>query len=636
MHVIRRFIVGAGVILAFVLLLGAAAPSLVDGHTVRDQLVAKLSAWAGGNLRVEGDVRLTSLFELTIEASDVRIESPERFSNVHAITAEEMAARLDIWELLHGRVVFAKVWVKRPVIQLRAPFANATPARLWRTLLLDEGETLERFTEAVQDAPFAYIKLSDARIGTASEADKDAPLQQVTVERRTSPKGFSADLNLSTEAGRIQVDLDRGAFRPVGPTLEAPVRLAASNDALGRLVIDGRIVRANGVRFTGNLDVRDAQWRVLAELLGLPLGEALARARYSAAAALEATGDLISLQNLDLETGGTRATGLLSLALDGERPKLSGTLGLSAIDLSGVSVSGPGGGALLVDDAGTQRHGSAPVDAPRLAAWLEAFDADLRFSADSLAFDGLTTGETAAFLSVGNGTATLDIAELMVFEGMMHGQFSVRFAPDAIRLSGRGNASAIDLAQLLAAIQGPQLASGSADLSFSIGGGGATLGAAARDARLAGQIMAIQGGEMALDVAAMAVAARQNVRNGEDVSATIEMAPERADYDMMRATFELHGGQLRLEPLEVLQDGWIIRGRGRADLARHSLDWRLDAARAPREASGVTAAVDDAGSLFDGETISLHVTGTLQRQWVSYKISELPVGSVEGSAWWWQ
>jgi len=636
MRVIRRAV--AGVLLGCVLLVAVAAgaPHLVDGHTVRDQLVVKLSAWAKGQLSVEGDVRLTSLFDLSIEAKDVRIESPARFPSVSHIEVEVLAARLDLWSLLNGRIVFKKVWVDRPVIQLREPFSQIADNRLWRAILLDDGEAVTKVLAAAQDAPFSFIDFSHARLRQQNDKQRALPPFTVVFERDQEPQRVTLAGEIFSAHDPVSFRLERGAFRPAGPTLEAPVRFVTQSESAGRLTVDGRIVRANGARFMGDLEMEDASAHAVADWLGLPAGDAFANMRYSTSAALEATASKLSLQDLELEIGQTRVTGLLNLELARERPKLSGTLGLSRVDLRGLPVSGHSDGVLSATDPQSLRHGGLASRADHIGEWLARFDADLRLSAESLRVDGLNTGQMAAFLSVANGIATLDIAELLVFGGLINGQFSVRWAEDTFRLSGKGNAAAIDLERLLAAAHMPRLATGPADISFTTQGAGPTLAATMREMGVNGELIALQGGDLALDVAAMAAMARDEAMTADQPRAKRQMRSWSAGYDMLRAAFLLRDHDLRIAPMAFAQDGWVIRGRGRADLAQQRFDWRLDAAQAPVETEPQNNAPME-NHLFaaDKQTISLHVTGSLQRPWVSYKMPELPLSSIESNTSWW-
>ncbi len=638
MRIFRGVIAGAALILALTALVGFAAPYLVDGRTVRDQLVAKLSAWSEGELRVDGEIRLTSLFDLTIEAEDVRVESPARFPSVSDVSADLVAARLNVWDLLNGRVVFAKVWLERPMIRLRKPLQEITRNRLWRAMIIDESEALVRVIEAAQDAPFEFIEFTDARITGGSSSDenkKRAYTWSATVARQSESQAVLAEGQLTRDAETVRFTARRGVFRPAGPTLEAPVRLVTESEASGRVAVDGRIVRANGTRFIGRLEVQNATVSTLTHWLDLPGSETLLGARYSAAAALEATQNELSLQQVDLEVSETQVTGLLNLGLNGQKPNLSGTLSLSTVDLRNVLPSDWTGG-VLVNDPDIKEGDESLLSSRLLAAWLDSFDVDLRISADGLRLGGFTTGETAVFLSVTDGRATLDIAELLIFDGIVNGQFSLRRKGDWVRLTGKGNATGIDLEQVLVTAHVPPLVSGSSDIAFGVEGTGKTLATAMRDARITGQLMSMRGGKLAFDVAGLAAQGRQRTIDGNRGRARLEVAPERAEYDMLRASFRLDGRDLRLAPVEVVQDGWIIRGQGRADLAGQLIDWRLEAARAPAGGEAQASIAGSRGaSERETEAISLHLTGTLRRPWVRYRMSELPQSGVDNNPSWW-
>jgi len=507
---------------------------------------------------------------------------------------------------------------------------------LWRAILLDEGDALTQLLAAAQDAPFTFIDFSDARLQQPNDTEGALPPFTVVFEREQEPQHITLSGQIHSALDPVRFRLERGAFRPAGPTLEASVRFITQSEPAGRLTVNGRIVRANGARFMGDLDIEDASAQALADWLALPAGDAFAKMRYSTSAALEATTSKLSLQDLELEIGQTRVTGLLNLELAGERPKLSGTLGVSPVDLRGLSVSGHSDGVLSATDPLSLRRGGLAPRAHRIGEWLDQFDADLRLSAESLRFDGLNTGQTAAFLSVGNGIATLDIAELLVFRGMINGQFSVRWAENTFRLSGKGKATAIDLERLLAAAHMPRLASGPADISFSLEGAGPTLNAAAREMAVNGELIALQGGDLALDVAAMAAMARDEAMNADQSRTKRQMTSWSADYDMLRAAFVLRDRDLQIAPMAFQQDGWVIRGRGRADLAQQRFDWRLDAAQLPVGTQPQNNAPME-NHLFatDKQTISLHVTGSLQRPWVRYKMPKSPLSSIEGNTSWW-
>ncbi len=628
MKALRNVLAGLALFTAALLALGVAAPYLVDGRTIRDQFVAKLSAWAEGDLRVSGDVRLTSLFDLTIEAAEVEIQSPERFPELSRVRADIVEASLSLWELLNGRIVFRKVWVTRPVISFHRSLAPREPGRAWRALLLNEPPVLDTLVDAARGAPFDFLKIDDLRVtaetGPVTLLDGLSDIS-VVMRREVDPAMMRADISASMHGGELRFKLARGAFTPKGPTLEAPVRVEAVGPATGRVLIDGRIVKANGARFTGRTQITDAPIRTLANWLDLPAGDAFDTLVYDASAALEVKPGSVSLQQLEMESGATRMSGLLTVALEADKPKLSGTLSLNQLDLRGLSLAGSGDGVFRARDPARVRHGGESAHARALGAWLERIDADLRLSSERVLLDGTETREAAAFLSVNEGRATLDLAELMVFDGLVNGQFAARWHQDAFHLSGKGNASSVELGALMAKLGGHSLASGPADVSFTIQGAGRNLDAIWRNAHVSGRLMALQGGELALDVAALAAQARAQHQQKDAAKAGIRMTPGRGDYDMLRAVFSVGRDALGFERLEIVQDGWMIRGQGEADLAKLTMDWRFNAGRVNLARAGVTSlppALED--------MIQLHLRGPLHYPRVSYRVPAPPLLDTRG------
>jgi len=626
--------VGAVGLLTLVLLLGLVAPFLVDGQTVRNQLVAKLSAWAEGDLKVHGDVRLTSLFELTIEAENVEIREPERFPDVQRVRAGLIEARLSIWDLLNGRIVFGKVWVEHPIVTLHETASDIRPQELWRAVLLSNPPLMERFIDAAKVAPFMEIEFNEGLVHSASS---DKPVTEgfegfsLRIERQSESAHIYTKGQVIWQGTPVNLVLERAPFRPEGPTRQAALRVEVANPALGSLAANGRIIRANGERFAGTVAIRNARAGTLAQWLDVPIGEAFTDMRYRATGALEVTADKISLQQLEMQAGETRMTGLLSLVMAGEKPTLSGTLGLSEIDLRNLTLDAPVNGVLIAEDPLRVRRGGASEQGQRIGAWLQTFDADLRLSAEKLAFDGISTGETAAFLSVGDGVATLDVAELMIFDGMLNGQFSARWQDGLFRLTGKGKASNVELSALLSSFGTHGVATGPTDISFAADGTGPTIGAALRGARYSGDAMALQGGVLALNIAAFAAKAHQHQSYGGEPQAQINLAPGRGAYEAFRTSFNLHRGKLDLQMLEITQGEWIIRGRGRADLANLLIDCQFNVSRG---AGALSAADRYAGASGRSEaleeTIRLQISGPLHQPRVMYKSPAPPLTGLRG------
>jgi len=514
------------------------------------------------------------------------------------------------------------------------PLISLPSGLSWRALALNDPPVLDDILRAGEDAPFLTMVLRDARFAMAG-ADEPAiaGLGSYSGVVRRAPGGreFSVDGRIGWKGERVDITLSRSQFTPEGPTLTAQLQAAAESVSLGRLLVDGRIVRANGARFVGRFEVSEAPAQPIAKLLDIPADPALARARLSASGEIAATPGEIALQQLQIGLGSAQANGLLRIELR-DRPRIAGTLGLGAVDLSASHLGETVEAALLAGaaSAGTQAEGKATQTA-MLAALMQRFDADLRLSAESILLDGVSTGPAAAFLSVTDGLAALDLAELMVFDGSVSGQFTGRWKGRHFRVSGKGRAESIELAQFLAGTGAAPLASGRADISFTLSSSATTLQALARRARLSGRVIAVDGGDLALDVAAMAARAEEAHAVAQATSGQTAITPARGAYDTMSCAFVFNDARLDVHSLEILQDAWLIRGKGRIDLAGQTLDWRFDAgqmsrpmeARAvPLRDSALTGAREDA--------IGLQVHGPMHDPRVIFSVPASGTSGVRG------
>lgn len=625
----RRAIMGAGVVLILLLALGAAAPYLIDGGTIRSQLFTKMSGWAEGRLQVNGPVYLTSLFDLTIEAHDVEILEPEHFANVVSLRAERIAARLSLWDLLNRRIAFEKMWLKGLEVSLREPPDNLAAADLWRALVLNDPPVLDDILRAGEDAPFERMVVRDVRFLLAPTGGAViAGLDGFSGVVRRAPDGsrFSVNGRAPLHGEPVEIEMSRSRFTPEGPTDTARLRVALESASLGRISADGRIVKANGVRFIGRLEIGGAPVQPIAARLDLPADPALGTARLSASGNIAASEREIALQELRIGVGTMQANGLLRIELK-DRPKVSGTLGLGAVDLSGAAFAAAQTAAMPGDPGA---DGGA-AQASLLAAALGRFDADLRLSAESILLDGVSAGPAAAFLSVTDGVAAIDLAELMVFDGAVNGQFTGRWAGGQFSISGKGRAENVELAQVLPGAGAAPLATGRADVSFTLSASAANLQALARRARLSGRLVAVDGGDLALDLAALAVQHAQRGALGQSPAGQAAITTARGEYDTMTCAFVLDGGALDVHSLEIVQDGWLIGGRGRIDLADLMLDWRFDARQMARPIEARALSMHGS-ALTDGseDAIGLRLHGPVHDPRVIYRAPTAGVSGVRG------
>jgi len=630
---IRRAAASAGFFVIVLLAIGAAAPYLVDGSTVRGQLFTKISGWADGRLNVRGPVYLTSLFDLTIEAHDVEIRGPARFPEVKTLRAERIAARLSLWDLVNRRIAFEKMWLRGLEVVLKERPDPLTAPQVWRALIMNDPPVLDDVLHKTRDAPIRILVLNDARLAVAGDAKPLAPGIgdfSGVVRRASQARELSLDGTLTWHGQPVTVSLDRTRFSSEGPTETAELSLVADAGPLGRGSVDGRIVRANGISFMGAVDLAGAPAELAAGMLNAPADDVLRRTRIDASGRLIATRRDMVLQELEIGFGDARANGLLRIDLK-EKPRISGTLGLGAVDLRGLHIAETALSDVKPMDPPPHGKGHATHYTAWLKRTMERIDFDLRVSAESVILDSVSTGPAAAFLSITDGVAAIDLAELRAFEGVLNGQFEGRWNGNRFRAMGKGRAEGVELGQFLPAPQTYPLATGGADVSFKLSASGDSLSALVRQARLSGHLLGMDGGDLMLNVAALAADGAEARTTGLAMAGESAAVSSRGEYDTMTCRFDFALGKLDVWDLEIVQDAWLIRGKGHMNLAASTLDWQFDAGHFARPTEAASLPFRDSALTSAAEkTIGLHVRGPMSDPRVIYRAPASEPGGVRG------
>ncbi|TPG48180.1 AsmA family protein [Roseomonas nepalensis] len=344
-----------------------------------------------------------------------------------------------------------------------------------------------------------------------------------------------ATLNGAPEALAAQLGIDLGEARlEAGGTLDLPGRKGA-----------------------GNLTLRHpGAPRFLADALGLDPGEWVGQGSLSLVAGLAAGPQGVSAERFDLVAGGFRASGALSLALDGPRPRLSGRVAAENLLLPAVPWAS-----------------RAPL--PLLA--LRAADAELAVSVARLEPAGLPPlRDLRGRLRLLAGVLSLEEAEASLEPGTLRGTATLDAAGDVPRAT---------LAATLrgAPISGPvlglplDLVAGEADAEARLAAEGSS--PATLLATLSGEasLAATRGVLAGLDAAAAGRAAAA----GDEAGLRAALAGGATGFDSLALRAAVSAGRATLAEGTATGEGVALTLRGDLDLPRAALD--LLAVEAPGE-----------------------------------------------------
>ncbi len=579
----RDIVMSIGLIATFLASFLAVAPYVIDGAMIRDQLVSRVAAWSGGTVEVRGGVYITSMFELKVEAHDVSLNDPARFDGLTSASAEKVEARLSVWDLINGELIFEKIWIDG----LEARLAQPVDAD-WRDLFSAKAPLLRRVMAEAEDAPFMTVVVRDGQLlAPTPEGETVSAVGRFRSVVELAPDGAGMDwrANFTWRGEQVAISVERGAFEHVADVRSAPVEITA-RVAGGEVEANGNVRLGENVGFEGRFAAEFADVSRLASLLGQHVGPQNDALEFAAEGSLRADEREIGFFNFRSSLGRMSAKGMLSIDRSKPRLQVTTTLDLGSLDLlaayAGAQALGMADGAQIqARDTRAPSQGSVHIlDALLPLGAPAAFDGELRLSASRLSAPGLYAGPAAIFISLQPQGLTADLAELGLFGGTMNGQFELSRDAAGLVLRGRGSAESLSMRDCLWGTPAQDWMSGEADATFQVESRGPGLAALWAATRLKANLVAVDGGALGVDVAAL-------LEQGESLSAAqgqteVVLPPSprgRGSFDIFSARIEVTSGGVKVDALEMTAGTWSATGAGEIAFAQGWLNWKLQAAR---------------------------------------------------------
>ncbi|MFA5900206.1 MAG: AsmA-like C-terminal region-containing protein [Hyphomicrobium sp.] len=269
--------------------------------------------------------------------------------------------------------------------------------------------------KAMQTMQFDGLAVRDSTVRIKMSDDSLVELENVIASISTQPNGairavgsfdfHGETINFDTTLG---VSLDtQGMSRPLSASFSGKPITAT---------LDGRLMMGDSPQLLSPLaEISSPDLRSTARWLGVNWPSGSSFGAFRTKGQLEWVNRTVAFQNAAITLDDNEASGTLSVNFSGARPAVEGTLGLKALDLTRY---------LKQDDP--QSGPDSILSAVRNASGLEfpliqAVDADLRISSDTVTLPATTIGRSAATVSLRNGKMLADIAELEFSDGTRGG-----------------------------------------------------------------------------------------------------------------------------------------------------------------------------------------------------------------------
>lgn len=567
----RWIIRGLGLIV-LVALLAAGALLLIPSKRVAQLAERQFEAATGRAMTLSGDVRPTIWPRLGVRTGAVEIANAVWSKQGPMLAAKGLEIGLDPVALLQGKVKISKVEVLSPRILLErrrdgtgnwlfTPPGGTAPAPAGSTdkasavqgaaggigaFSLDNGE--------IKNGTITWIDHATGQTITLSKIDAS-----LAIPSFTGP----ATLSMSAEANGKPLTLSGtlggfGAFmagKVVASDLKA--RIAGS-----KLAFKGDI-GTNPVAAQGHLTADLVDPAALAAILGTAVPD-LPRGLGRKTIALDGDVTLAPEGSMHLRAGKLTLDGNhLKLAADVTfpkgRPLVKAQVEVGALDLSGLTggAAAPAGGTAAKAKGGWS---TAPID----ASGLDAADAQLSLSADSINLGVAKLGRTRVLIKLDHGKAVVDLRQMAAYGGDMTGQLVVN-GRGGLSLATDLTAKGVALRPLLTDLAQYKRLDAKADLSLKLRASGNSQAALARSLAGSGRFSFGKGELQGLDLVGMLRTLNLNYV-GEGA---------KTIFDAITASFTIDKGVLSNDDLTLTAPLLSAAGKGTVNIGARTLDYTV-------------------------------------------------------------
>ena len=479
--------------LAVAVLVAAAAAVLysIDVNSYREEIAAEFREATGRDLAIGGDIDLSISLTPAVTVERVAVANADWGSRPAMIALERAEAEVELLPLLAGDIRVTRLILIEPDILLET---NADGLSNWRTgpppddrsgAPAGSGGGAGRKDGAGGGPPpvpiFNHVEI---RRGRLTYRDARSGEEMRFELERVSVRAASFGAPLEIEAGGAWNGAPFSASGTVGSLAAIasgrPLELALDAKAFGfEARLSGAVAEPGKA---GGLDlraaVRGADLSSLAPLAGpgLPkLGPVAFDAR------IEGGADRFRFEDLKGALGASDLSGRVDLVLSGPRPRVSGTLASTGIDVAGLrSKAAVSGRPTAAGKGAKPKNGGQDrvfPDDPLPLDGLKAADLDLTLSVERLAGYPVPVGAVQARISLEDGALSVRPFSATVAGSRVDGELHLdtRRAAPGLRLAAR--APELDLGRLLEQAGVTDLFEGKARASVDLAGSGGSVAA---------------------------------------------------------------------------------------------------------------------------------------------------------------
>lgn len=605
-------LVGAGI--AFL----AIAPPV---DFIRDQLVSQVKQQTGRDLRINGKAGLSFYPSLGFSMDNVSLSPPPGMEGPPFARMNNLTVQVKLLPLLSRNVSVERFVLSQPVFDFRvdksgrktwdfASHVNAgAPIRYAQATgqgtVNDAGDAGVPSGGQFDIAALEGLELGDVRIldGRLRYLDETTAAKHtlddidVTLSLKSLGTPFGADGNLTYRREKVEFNAVLGTLKKI--LTNAPASLDArikSQHLNGRY--QGTVDVSGPLRLDGVVNADSASVRNLARWLGTKLPPATGFGPFSLEGNLKANGPTYQLSKTKLNIDGATGNGNIKVETAAVRPKISGNLRLSVLDLNkylppegGAAAArpsraqpqapaaqpAPGGAPASIEDLIEQQPATRVRGYTKRSGWstepidltgLAAVDANLALQVGQLFYQNYKVGKSLLNINILNSLLTAKLDEMQLYEGTGKGVVTINARRPKPAMAANFNLSNVSAQPLLKDAADVDFLSGKGRVLLALKTVGSNQAEFVKrlhgTANVAFENGAIVGVNVAKSLRALQQGRFDQISGG---------ASEKTDFSQMTASFKIRNGIASNNDLSILSPLIRVTGAGQVALPQQNVDY---------------------------------------------------------------
>ncbi len=602
MSAVMAFLASAVLLVALGVVAVVLVPNFINLESYKPQLLKAAREATGREIAIGGPIGFSVWPVLGLELKDISVGNPDGVTPPVMLAASELQAGVSVASLFGGTLEVQKLRLVKAQINLST---DKNGKGNWVLSTAKKPEPEEKAEQKKESAETSSLALSDMKIEKVEIVDsslifephggKDLELEHINLGFAMPSLDEAAKLTASTvyQGQKISAVVNLDAPRSVMDGKDATLLFSADVGGNATLTFDGTL-KGTSAKGKINTEVKDIP-DLLTALSGTKAD--LPAKKLTLSGTLDASPADVALNGLKLALDDTTATGSLSAALKGAKPKLVADLDISPINLDELLPAAS-------DSASSSNKGegaAAAEKAPSLAP-LNSADAEITARLAGITGKGMDLGATTAKVSLRSGQLAASITPATLFGGSVEAKVGVSAPKQSFTLSSTLKDIAID--KLLMATAKSDKLSGHGNLSLSLAGPVGTT-AQIKSGLSGSGAMSLQNGALkGVNLAALVRQAKDALTGGLTAAPTTASDDSnKTDFTELSGTFTISNGVVSNNDLKMLSPLVRVAGKGTASLPQSSVDYRVETA--------LVADLSGQGGTFDkkGVVIPVFVRG---------------------------